>query len=458
MVTDGNSIANIEFGQIARNVPALFNDEEDMGRMDWQPSTKDHFFVRYFYQNALQTGDLAGNSEASIANGGYTDVIGTSHSVGADWTHIFSPAWVNQLRYGFQQAKTYFQGGGQPNCTTTNFTACAGDVTFQEGVDFAYGYSSANPQAKIIKVTQVQDNANWNHGNHSIALGGEFDYQNSPGVYLPNYNGLLSYQDFNSFLQGQNGVLTLTDGNPVIPLTEPDVALYFQDDWKIRPELTLNLGLRWEFFGQAVNELHDSTVKRETGPNPFWNTSLPLSVRTFQKEPNNWKNYQPRVGFAWNPHRGTLVVRGGYALNFDPAFYNIFNNSAIQAPVANSGAITCGVGYQCLPAGGTSGAQIRAQNLAALPRNGDPRLDVESPLPPHFYSPYTQTYSLGVEYGIGNSAVVEIRYVGNHTSRLFQAIDANPILEPVASAYPTYAAVTICQDTEFARVPDAEVR
>jgi hypothetical protein len=446
MVTvDGVNFVPIEFAGVARTVPALFNDEENLGRLDWQPSTKDHFFVRYYYQNDLTTGDLA-NSPTAIASGGYIEIPARTHSIGADWAHTFSPAWIDQLRYSYQEAVSSFDGGGVPDCTGNNFTACPSSVTFQDGTDFGYGYSSALPSQKFIKITQVQDNANWTHGRHSMAFGGAFEYQNSPGTFLPNYNGTLTFQDFNSILQG-NGSLALTDGNPVIPFTENDVALYFQDDWKIRPDFTLNLGLRWEFFGQAVNILHNETVARETGANPLWDTSLPLSVTTFQKVPNRWKNYQPRIGFAWNPGHGRLVVRGGYAINFDPAFYNIFENSAVEAPVANAGAINCGGGYQCLPATGTTGATVRAQNLAALPLGGDPRFDVEGPLSPNFRNPYTQTYSLGVQYGLGNAAVVEIRYVGNHTAALFQSLDGNPTLEPLASAFPNYVSPSsLCQD------------
>jgi hypothetical protein len=444
-VNDGVTFAPIEFGAVSRSVPALLNDEEDLGRLDWQPSTKDHFFLRYLYQKTLETGNLFNNA-TTIASGGYVEVPGVTHSIGADWTHSFSLAWINQLRYSFQQAVSGFEGGGVPDCVGTDFTACPSSVAFEDGTDFSYGYSANFPSQKFIKITQVQDNANWSHGNQSIALGGEFDYQNSPGTYLPNYNGSLTFQDFSSLLQG-NGSLSLTDGNPIIPFRENDVALYFQDDWKIRPDFTLNLGLRWEFFGQAANVLYDSTLKRETGPNPFWDTSLPLSVRIFPKVPNRWKNYQPRIGFAWNPNHGHLVVRGGYAINFDPAFYNIFLNVAIQAPISNSGAINCGGGYQCLPASGTTGATVRAQNLAALPVLGDPRFDIESPLEPNFRNPYTQTYSLGIQYGIGSAAVVEVRYVGNHTAALYQALDANPTLQPLASAFPSYVAPSsLCQD------------
>ncbi|HKF46111.1 MAG TPA: TonB-dependent receptor [Terracidiphilus sp.] len=444
-VSDGVTSAPIEFAGIARAVPAQFNDGEQLGRVDWQPSTKDRFFARYYYQNTLFTGDLA-NGPTAIASGGYIDITGRTHSIGADWTHTFSPKWINQLRYSFQQSVTGFQGGGVPNCVSTNFTACPTFVSFSDGTDFNYGYNTALPQQKFIKITQVQDNANWSHGKHNIALGGAWEYQNSPGTYLPNYNGLYTFQDFNAILQG-NGFLNLTNGNPVTPFTENDFALYFQDDWKVRSDLTLNLGLRWEFFGQAANVLHDLTVKQQTGENPFWDTSLPLSVTTFQKVPNRWLNYQPRIGFAYNPVHSRLVIRGGYAINFDPAFYNIYSNAAIQAPVSIAGGIVCGGGYQCLPAGGTTGATVRMQNIAAIQPGQDPRFFVEAPLLPNFRNPYTQTYSIGIQYGIGNAAVVEVRYVGNHTAALFQALNGNPTLEPLASAYPGYVSPgSLCQD------------
>lgn len=274
-VSDGIKSAPVEFGVVQRSISSLANDQEEMGRVDWQPSQRDRFFVRYFYQNTAQTGGLAGNSAGTIASGSFPNSTDVAHSVGADWTHTFSPGWVNQLRYGFQQTTSYYGGGGIAECVPSNFTACPAEISFESTNDFGYGYPNNAPQGKIIKVTQVQDNANTTHNKHGIKFGGEFDKQNSPGIYLPGYNGILLYNDFNSFLQDANGALDLTDGNPKIPLTEPDVALYFQDDWRVWPSLTLNLGLRWEFFGQAINELHDATLARETGPRPFWTPPCP---------------------------------------------------------------------------------------------------------------------------------------------------------------------------------------
>ncbi len=445
-VSNGATSVPVEFGQVQRTLGALFSDEEDLGRLDWQPSSHDRFFVRYFYQNFMETAGLAGNSAGTIASGSFPDSTGNAHSIGADWTHTFSSTWVNQLRYGFQQTKSYYQGGGVPQCEAATFTSCPAEVAFESTTDFSFGYPNNVPQAKIIKVTQVQDNANTTRAKHNIAFGGELDEQNSPGIYLPGYNGTLIFNDFNSFLQGSGG-LDLTDGNLKIPLTESDIALYFQDDWKILPAFTINLGLRWEFFGQAINELHDSTVARETGPHPFWDKALPLSVRTYPKINNDLKNYEPRIGFAWNPGHKALVVRGGYAINFDAGFYNIANNAAIEAPVANAGGINCGAGHQRIPANGTTGALIRAQNLSLLPAGGDPRFDVEAPVPANFRNPYVQTYALSIEYQIGKAMVAEVRYVGNHTAKLYQALNGNPSVAQLATDFPSYVPPSaVCTD------------
>ena len=133
-VTDGVTSAPIEFAGVARTVPALFNDGEQLGRVDWEPTTKDRFFVRYYYQNDLTTGGLA-NGATAIASGGYIEITGRTHSIGADWTHTFSPTWINQLRYSFQQAVSGFEGGGVPDCVSTNFTACPTAVSFSDGTD-----------------------------------------------------------------------------------------------------------------------------------------------------------------------------------------------------------------------------------------------------------------------------------------------------------------------------------
>jgi len=443
----GVSDTNVEFAAVQRFVVSEYNDEEELGRLDWQPSERDHLFARYMYQNQINTNN---GTAASIATGAFYDVPAITHSIGADWTHSFNASWSNQIRYSFQQSKVHFQGGSLAHCVSTNLTACTASVAISGGYA-RFGYSASFPQGRTVKVTQVQDNASWLHGKQTISFGGDFTYQNSPNVFLPNYNGSYSFGSFSSFLQGV-GRLSMGDGNPVIPFTEPDYSLYLQDDYRIASYLTLNLGVRWEFFKQAVNLLHDETVKRETGSNPFWETTLPLAQRVYPLTNQNYKNFQPRIGFAFNPGSvKNLVVRGGFGINFDPSFYNMFLNSATAAPVINSGTITCNGGsVQCLPASGTSGAAVRALNLPLLPRGVNPNTRSLTNNTTTFKNPYTESYLLGVEYGIRNAGVLSASYVGSHTVGNFQSLNGNPYLLDIATAFPQrIAASSLCQSGGF---------
>ena len=381
----------------------------------------------------------------------------TVYSIGADWTHDFTTNFVDQLRYSFQEAKVYFEGGAYPNCVTTDFGACPAQVNFTgTNNDSDFGGDIVFPQGRTVKVTQIQDNATFTHGAQTLLFGGEFDYQNSPNAGIFYYDGYPNYGTLSNLLGspdaslgGAPGYSYLANGNVVIPFTEPDVAAYFQDDWKILPTMTLHVGMRWEFFTDAVNKLHDETVTRETNPSTaFWDTSLPLATRTVPLAKQVYTNFEPRVGLAWNPNFDKkLVVRAGYAINANPAFYNMFLLVADGAPVTNLGAFLCG-SSACLPSDGSLlSADYRALNLANLPTGGDPGQDVVTTIPTSFRTPYVQTYTLGIDHQIGNAAVAEARYVGTKTTDDFQSTDANPFLLPVATAFPKLvSASSLCSN------------
>lgn len=432
----GGATAQIPFAPVTRSIGTPYTDQEELGRLDWAPTARDHFFLRYFYQNDVTDG-VAVSANPSLAAGTWVNVPGITHSVGADWTHVFSDHWVDQLRYSFQESKVYFEGGSDPGCLSTSFTACTTEMLFVgSNLDASFGVDAAFPQGRTVKVTQVQNNATWSRGNHTILFGGEFDYQDSPNIFLPNYNGVYLYSTLSDFLQ-DNGALDLADGNPIIPFTEPDAAAYLQDDWKVTPTFTAHLGLRWEFFGQAVNELHNETVARESNPaTAFFDTALPLSERTVPSVAQFYKNFQPRIGFAWNPDFDRrFVLRGGYSINANPAFNNIFILDAIATPVAIAQELPCA--QNCQPASGNfTGAGVRATNLSRLARGGDPRFADQNYVPSNFRTPYVQTYTLAIEHQIGKAAVGSIRYVGTKTTDNFQSVNENPYLLPVAEAFP----------------------
>ncbi|MGB6687562.1 MAG: TonB-dependent receptor [Terracidiphilus sp.] len=447
-------------------------------------SSRDKFYLRYNYQNNPYNPAFYLTAPNVAAAGAYPNVNGISHEVGGDWTHVFSPAIVNQLRYAFQQSSIGFYGGSIPSCTISDQGTCSSFVGLGGSPELAsYGYDFAGvfPQGRFVKVNQVQDNATISKGRHTILFGGEFDYQDSPWGWLPNDEGAFNFapgaainaanpngipfryptsgdcgakgancdNGLTGFLEGI-GELTLAEGSPTIPFKEKDFDLYVQDNVKLNAHLTLNLGLRYEFFGQAIDFLHNETVTRQEGAGAFWNKSLPLSATTVPSAPNDLRNIEPRIGFAYTPtFAPKMVVHGGFSINADPEFYSMFVNVATGAPAVNSGNFACdGVKVLCVPGGGLTYSTVQAADDQYLPKGGDPRDNLIQTVTNNFHNPEGETYSLGFQYQVFPTAVADVRYVGNHTYGNFQAVNSNPDILDVQKAFPGYGAgASACTDT-----------
>jgi Carboxypeptidase regulatory-like domain/TonB dependent receptor len=481
-VTDGATVANVEVSQFQRTFPDTIFDQEHLGRLDYAMTPRDRFYVRYNYQNNPYNPAFYLTAPNVAAAGAYPNVNGISHEAGGDWEHTFTTSILNQLRYAFQQSKIGFYGGSIPNCTISSQATCSSFVGLG-GSLAGYGYDFAGefPQGRVVKVNQIQDNATITKGRHTLSFGGELDFQDSPWGWLPNDEGSFNFAPnaavnaanpngipFNypagggcgsggancdngitGFLEGI-GQLTLAEGNPTIPFKEKDFDLYAQDDFKVTSNLTLNLGLRYEFFGQAINFLHNETVQRQEGSNPFWNTSLPLSATTIPSLPSDLRNIEPRIGFAYKPSFAPkMVVHGGYSINADPEFYAIFVNLATATPAVDAGSFACdGVTVTCVPSGGLTYASVQAADAKYIPTGGDPRVNPTQMVNSNFHNPQGQTYSLGFQYQVLPSAVADVRYVGNHTYGNFQAVNSNPDILDVQNAFPGYGAgKTVCTDT-----------
>jgi hypothetical protein len=457
VVSDGVTAAPIEFAPIERNPPGLFNDREFTGRVDVQLSSKDRVGARYIFQQNIATGLLA--NAGRFAAGAWVDIPARDQQIALDWTHTFSGQFVNQARYSFSRAGFGFEGGTFPNCTRASINECPTNISFPTSL-VSFGMQNNLPQGRTINNTQVQDNASITRGRHTFKVGGEFYKQRSPNVFLPNTNGSYNISGsnaggscaaafplltstssapcgFSRFLAdtvGSAGSLQLTDGTAKFNFKEYDVAAYFGDDWRIKDNLTINLGLRWEFSSQAINLLHDLSVANQSGSDPFWDTTLPTSVTTLPEIPNHYKYFGPSVGFAWNPHLlgmtgSKTVIRGGFRITYDPAYYNMFLNVATAAPVVNAGSISAaGCTAPCLPTSGFLGTDVRAEHLSDIPRGVNPGRRNYTQVAGNFHEPYTQSWSLGVQHEISSRIVFESRYVGNRVVGNFQTVNANPAL------------------------------
>ena len=437
-----NGCVPIEFGSMTRFVPGPFNDYEATGRLDFKLSPKDNFFGRYVYQKTFSGGVNFGNG---IQVGDWQSVPGLSQQIGLDWVRDFSNVFINQVRFSFSRASSFFNEQSFSGCSSTNPTGCPADMVLigsapQDSVSF--GVSAGFPQGRIINVYQLQDNASMLKGKHTIKFGGEVDQQRSPNVFLPGDNGIFLFTSFSDLVANNPFGTQIALGSPILPFSEWDLGLYVQDDWHVKSNLTLNLGMRWDWYQQAINLLHDQSVAQQTGANPLWTTTLPLSQTTVPTVPQSLKNFAPVIGFAWTPRilSGLLgtdktVIRGGFRIAYDPAFYNMFLNVATAAPKVNFATLGPIVGGPTtgLPSTGLLGTQV-IPFLGPLAAGGDPGFANQTQVPQNFRNPYTEQWNLGIQHSFTPRVVAEVRYVGNHAVGLFQELNGNPALGPLISA------------------------
>jgi outer membrane receptor protein involved in Fe transport len=431
-VTANGTTTTVEMGTLTRFLSQPFNDYEATGRADFQITDKDRFFARYVFQKTSNSNVVFGG--LSAPQGEVVDVPGQSQQIGLDYTHSFSSLFLNQIRFSYSRSRSAFDGGAFPTCTVANFGACPPQVFILDPAALGVGQLFAFPQGRIINVYQVQDNASMVHGKHVMKWGGEYDKQRSPNFGLFEANGFFIYNDFNSFIANTPLQTQVAYGQPVLRFKENDVALYFQDDWRAKDNLTLNLGLRWEFYQQASNLLHDQSIAQQMGPSPLWDTSLPLGLTTVPKLPNHYRNFGPVVGFAWTPHilssilgNDKTVVRGGFRLAYDFAYYNLATNVEGSSPFTNLATITDTSGNAAgLPnVSDLTGSSIAAALFPLAPK-GNPGLATETQFGPNFRNPYSEQWNLGIQRQIGSNVAAEVRYVGNHDIANFQEINGNP--------------------------------
>ncbi len=440
--TDGVTPVVFETAPIRRVVNTPSDSWEATGRVDIQLTSKDRFFARYIFQDLLFTGGTG-----RFAAGAWVDVPGRTQQIGVDWVRNWTNTFINQFRFSYSRAFFGFEGqaGGLfAGCTIANFGSCPTGISFNDN-NLNFGFQSNLPQNRLVNNSQWQDNATWVKGRHTLKFGGEYARQRSPNNFLPNFNGTFLFGVFdtgmNELLQNSPFQLGLVQGTSLFNFKEQDAAFYFQDDWRVKDNLTLNLGIRWEFTQQAINLLSQLTLARESDPaTAIFNPTFDISERIVPETPNDTNNWGPNIGFAWTPRfwegffgRDKTVVRGGYRIAYDPAFYNIFANVATAAPTVNAATFN----FFPVPAGTSySGDEVRAAYAASFTL-ANPRFRTRTRVSPDFHNPYTQQWSLGVQRQITPKVAAEVRYVGNHTVGNFQTINANPRINFLTANFPS---------------------
>lgn len=245
------------------------------------------------------------------------------HVFGAKWTAVLSSASVNELNFGYSDSRPQ----GDVPLSTIDFVSQGltfrpnrqrmGDITVAglSGIGYRVDVSSYQQRGYTLKEAY-----SLLKGTHSFRMGGEYTYYGyNVSACSRGCNGVWEFRDLSNFLRGnpRRFEVMLPGGDNVDrDLSQHLAGVYFQDNWRATSDLTLNLGLRYEFA--SVPKEADGRLGN------LINLSDPaVTVGEFFKNPTT-KSFSPRVGFAWAPQEGAMSVRGGFGIFYEhPMLYNI---------------------------------------------------------------------------------------------------------------------------------------
>jgi hypothetical protein len=441
-------------GEAVRITPNKYREYQFITREDFNISDKDSVVVRYIFDKTRFPNSAAVGNQLT---GAFFDVPSKNNNLGVTYTRVFSSRFTNEARFNFSRLDVKF---GDPTGPRPASGISFNGVRDIAGNTFSLNFGTASnlPQSRKVDVYQEQNTVRTTLGNHSISTGFDFRQQRVANFFLPNFLGTYRFGSggslpantffnldgtprgaataFENLLLGRPNRINFALGDPNIKTSQNDFFFFFQDDFRVRPNVTLNMGLRYEISTTPFNPITDKINRREANDSTaIFNTSFPLSTRTFQKLPIDKNNFAPRVGIAYAPSLKFLsryfenrqtVLRAGFGIAYDPSFFNIVLNTVTAAPFAASGTVTIpnnqlgSITFPFLP---STTAQL---NQTPGTNNGDPRLFNQTRVDPNFYNPYTLQYSAGLQQEIFKNTVFEIRYVGSRIVGQFQTLNGNP--------------------------------
>ena len=275
--------------------------------------------------------------------------------VSLEETHTFGPTFVNSVRGGVNREYEINDLGAtaiNPLAKDPSLAAIPGQSAAHvlvSGIDQFTGGVNGNTTA-LYGWTSYQgyDDAFWTHGTHSIKFGGGVERQQVNRLTHTDPSGVFTFNSLSDFLTNNPHRFTGENFDSVRGqgLRQTIFGVYVQDDWRFRPNLTLNLGLRWEmateindFRGGILNLINMTDPLPHCGrPDPNCIPGGPLFANS------TLHNFEPRLGFAWDPfHNGKTAVRGSFGM-FDilPMSYEYLASATKQFPFVSSGAVNPG--------------------------------------------------------------------------------------------------------------------
>ena len=430
----------VDFGQITRTDSERGLSYEWSVRADYTPTSTDTIFARFTNSYTSLSPDLFANLTALPTQD--TVQHGPARNLGVMWAHTFSSRVVNEFRFSAQTIAFHFDA--LPS-TLANSNAHVPGITFANsfggGVTALGGFEQATwPQGRQHQNYQFQDAVSIAKGKHSLKAGIDLAVIlvqdqipfNSDGAaaFAPggdcvvngtlgtgNCTDLANYIDDFTGTAGSAGSISKQFGNPRISVPTNQQAYYFQDSWKLRPNFTLDYGVRYEYQPpDAENVIPYPAINRADALN------MPFQTRVEVKPYRN--AWGPRLGFSYSPHFAEsifggdkTVIRGGAGVFYDAFFTNISNNTASLSPNTLGGTTI-----------GTTGRGVpqALESIAAIAPTADPTNTIE-PVADNLRNPRTYQWNLNVQRELPAKLIAQVAYVGTRGEGLFANEQLNPV-------------------------------
>lgn len=407
--------------------PQQFN-----GRMDFQATSKDLIAFSEYYVPS-PTDSL--NGPARAANFYHSDRLNETATL--LWDHTISPSWLNEARGGvtrwyFNEVATNPQEPwGLPQDNVDAF----GNLGSQGGFQF---FGAPGPGVFYQTTYNLRDTASTSFGKHSMKIGADlyWEQDNDAEAFAarPQYNFRNLWDFANDAPYSESGNFDPKTGQPTAAskyIRSHIYAGFIQDDYKAKPNLTLNLGLRWEYFSPVREKYGNiSNVLLGSGPDPLLGLRLKVGGDLYNASKNNWG---PVFGFAWrpNPDSEKFVIRGGFGIGYNRMEEAITLNGRANPPLLSSlnlfppqilyavpGNVHQFTGWPINP------AAIQAFDpTTTLPLTGAPVQITGFPI--NLPTPLVYRYSLDTEYDLGGNWVAKLGYQASLSRHYTRQVNLN---------------------------------
>ena len=425
---------------------------------------------RYYIGDSTQLFPLALTGGGLLPN--YNTRVPTRvQLIAISYVSVLSPSVVNESRIGWNRfAEGFFSqdqsfdpssigldtvGVGTPNAGNPYNFGLPVMLVSGPGSNLAQlGADKANPRQRVDTNWHYIDNVSWKHGKHDVKFGYEFRRSSISQIFNRTFRGRLEFTSLQSFLAGMadNGDKQGT-GNTNRNTFENSHAIYLQDSYRVNRNVTVNLGLRYDYFG-LIQEKHSMF----NNVNPV--TGAVFAVGQDRLYQPDYRNVAPRISVAWDvTGKGRTVVRAGFGV-----FYDAFSQDLFLGHLPFSSSFDPGPAYSGLPGVGQilfaapTGAPFQP-NVPVFGNifNFSPMSD-EFGVDPHIRTPYLENFNLNVQQQLTRKMVVQVGYVGSQGRKLFDFRDLN---QPSAAQIfasdcpngPTTTPGTACPGGSISSVP-----